>query len=121
MDEQAFGHPLSTYLIVIAISLVAGLVRHLNSNTQWNWSHLLRDCITSAFNGVVVFWLCDYKKITGPLQLVIVAVAAMMGARAWIEAENYLRMRYGSGNQQQGNQQLQDDTQHDAPAQEEPK
>lgn len=97
MTEEAFGHSLSTYLVVIAVAATAGLVRLLNSTEGWKWSHLFRDCITSAFNGVVVFWFCDYKKITGSLQLVVVAVAAMMGTRVWVEVENYLRMRYGSG------------------------
>ena len=96
MEEQNFGYPLSTYIVVIAISVVAGLVRHLNGKETWHWGHLFRDCLTSAFNGIVVFWFCDYKKVTGSLQLVIVAVAAMMGARVWVEVENYLRMRYGS-------------------------
>lgn len=96
MEEQNFGYPISTYIVVIAISVAAGLVRHLNGKDGWNWAHLFRDCVTSAFNGIVVFWFCDYKKVTGSLQLVIVAVAAMMGARVWVEVENYLRMRYGS-------------------------
>lgn len=96
MDE-VFGHPLSTYIVVLAISTAAGLVRLLNGTSGWKWSYVFRDCITSAFNGIVVFWFCDYKKIAGSLQLVIVAVAAMMGTRVWVEIENYLRMRYGSG------------------------
>src|ERR1700743_1932736 len=96
MDNQSvFTYPLMTYLGIMALAAFAGGVRYFNTKGDFKVMYLVRDCVTSAFNGLVAFWVCDYKHISGSLMLVIVSVAAMMGARAWNELENYLRMRFG--------------------------
>ncbi|QRE00305.1 hypothetical protein [Burkholderia phage BCSR5] len=105
-NQEVFTYPLTTYAAVLGVAALAGIVRYINTKEPFKWSHLLRDCVTSGFNGLVMFWVCDYKEITGSLQMVFVAVAAMMGARAWAEIENYLRMRYGSGAVKQVDEQL---------------
>lgn len=108
-NKEVLTYPLTSYLAVLGVASLAGVVRYINSNGAFKWRFLLRDCLTSGFNGLVVFWLCDYKQINGSLQMVWVAVGAMMGSRAWVEVERYLKVRFGTSGAQSSDGQDQGD------------
>lgn len=93
-SKDPFGYPPSTYLWVIGLGMAAGLVRHLNKMRQFAWGHLVIDAITSAFTGLVAFWLCVAQELDGtPWMAIIIAVAGWMGSRVFVEMEAFLRQR----------------------------
>lgn len=93
--RDPLGYPWSTYLWVVLIACLAGLVKHLNSMSRFRLGKLLVDILTASFTGVIAFWLCKAKDIDGPMMAVVIAVAGLMGNRCWSEFENIWRLKFG--------------------------
>lgn len=95
MWKDPLGYPWSTYLWVIFVACVAGLVKHLNGMKQFSMGKLLIDGVTASFTGIIAFWLCEAKDIHGPMSAVMIAIAGAMGNRCWKEFENVWRLKFG--------------------------
>ena len=87
-DKDPFGYSLVTYIWVIGVACAGGAVKYLNSASKFSPASFARDVVTSGFTGLVTFWLCEWTNTTGPLMGVLIAVAGLMGNRAWKEFEN---------------------------------
>jgi hypothetical protein len=94
MEKEAFGYPLVTYVWVIAVAACAGLVKYLNSMQKFVIGRALIEIITSGFTGVMTFWICKWGNIDSTLLPFIIAVSGLMGNRAWVEFENFLRTKF---------------------------
>lgn len=82
---QEFGA--LTYLIVIGLSALGGLVKYLldvqsRKVKQRYILELCVDIVTSAFVGLLVFWACTANAVPELWTAVAVGVAAHMGTRA---------------------------------------
>jgi hypothetical protein len=93
--KDPLGYPWSTYLWVVGIACLAGVVKHLNGMERFRIGRLCIDLVTASFVGVVAFWLCKAKDIDGPMMAVAIALAGVMGNRFWTELENVWRIRFG--------------------------
>lgn len=93
--RDPLGYPWSTYLWVILVACVAGIIKHLNAMRQFRLGKFVIDCITAGFTGVIAFWLCEARGITGPMSAVMIAIAGAMGNRCWSEFENIWRIKFG--------------------------
>lgn len=93
--RDPLGYPWSTYLWVVMIACVAGVIKHLNGMRKFMLGKLLIDGITASFTGVIAFWLCEAKDIHGPMSAVLIATAGAMGNRCWSEFENIWRVKFG--------------------------
>jgi hypothetical protein len=93
--KDPLGYPWTTYLWVVAIACLAGVVKHINAMRSFRVGKLVVDLITAAFVGVVTFWLCKARDIDGPMMAVAIAVAGAMGNRFWSELENIWRIKFG--------------------------
>jgi uncharacterized membrane protein YfcA len=98
--KDPFGYATSTYFWVVGLSVIAGIVKYLNLQGEFSWRIALRVITTSAFSGLVGFWLCEHFGVDGPLQAVSIAIIAVMGERSWLVIWEMLRMRLGMPPQQ---------------------
>lgn len=89
--DNTFTYPLSTYLLVLLLSSVAGAVKYLNNIAHYNDKAsllvFLSDTLSGALAGLMAFWICDSTNITGSIVYVIVTVSGAMGIKAWNEFE----------------------------------
>ncbi len=93
--KDPLGYPWTTYLWVILVACVAGLVKHLNSVKKFKAGKMVVDMITAGFVGVIVFWLCEARDIHGPMSAVAIAISGAMGNRCFTELENIWRIKFG--------------------------
>ncbi len=93
--KDPLGYPWTTYMWVVAIACLAGVVKHLNGMKRFSLWKLAVDLLTASFVGVVMFWLCKAKGIDGPMMAVAIALGGAMGNRFWSELENIWRIRFG--------------------------
>lgn len=101
-NKNPFSYPPTTFLSVFALSALAGAVRYLNKSPsdQLSFLRLSIEILTSMFSGLLAFWLCEYAGIKGPLSAVMIAVAGLMGSRAWDELENLWKLKLLSASMQ---------------------
>jgi hypothetical protein len=100
MDRDPLDFPLRQYAFLLGIALLGGLVSwyaKVRAGTVHAWSlmTLIGELATSAFAGLLAFWLCAY---TGAPQLVtaaLVGVAGHMGTRAISAFEQWAQTRFG--------------------------
>lgn len=88
---------LYTYAWVIWISTVGGIVAFMHKllkkrTRKFNMLEFIGQCTTSAFSGVIAFWVCQYLEETGYLKHTltpaIVGLAGHMGNRFITFLEN---------------------------------
>lgn len=95
LDKNPFGDSLSTYLYVMGLAILGGLVKYLNRTDKFRMWVLVRDLITAGFCGLLTFWMCEWMNIEGPLSAVLIATSGLMGTRLLREFENLYRIRMG--------------------------
>lgn len=93
--KDPFGYPVVTYLFVIGLACFGGLVKYLNTATEFKLVRLLIDVISSGFTGLLTFWLCEFLHISGSLSAVLIATSGLLGSRAWKEFENLWWAKFG--------------------------
>jgi len=89
------SYPWLTYVWVISISALGGLVRYLQQFKQgrsgaFSLWELLGEIVTSAFVGILAFWLCKASGLDDLLTAAFVGVSGHMGARTVLLLERYL-------------------------------
>ena len=88
-----FSYGMETYIFVIVLASVAGLVRFLNTcvkDGEFRFLVLIRDLFTGILAGLMAFWICEYFDLIGPLSNVAVIMAGVMGIRAIEEIKNII-------------------------------
>ncbi len=93
--------PLKQYALVLAVALLGGIVSFYSkvragSVAAWNVFHLIGEMATSAFAGLLAFWICAYVDLAPLLTAAIVGIAGHMGARAISAFERWAQKRAGS-------------------------
>lgn len=86
-DKDPLDYPLKQYLMLLAISLLGGAVSwyaKVKAGTvkTWNLMHLIGELATSAFAGLLAFWICAYMNTPPLLMAAMVGIAGHMGTRA---------------------------------------
>lgn len=96
MDQKnPFGYPLDTYLGVLVVACVAGVIKHINSTRKINVAKFFIDVLTAGFMGVVTFWLLEAIPIRGPMSAVLIAAGGLMGNKAVLELEALYKAKIG--------------------------
>ncbi|MGB8517036.1 MAG: phage holin family protein [Gallionella sp.] len=111
-EKDPSNYSFLTYIWVVAISSWGGIVSFhqkvvLGHARPFNLAELFGEILTSAFVGVVTFWLCEWANIPQMLTAAFVGITGHMGSRAiWrleIALEGWFIKRTGSIDQiQQG-------------------
>jgi len=96
-DPTTYG--LLTYLWVGGLSAWGGLISFLRKRRDgyarpWNFVELVGELATSAFAGIITFWLCEAAHIDSLVTAAIVAISRHMGSRALFHVEKWAEARF---------------------------
>lgn len=100
IEKDPTTYSLLTYLWVLGISTLGGIVsygrkRRMNLIPRFSITELLGEMFTSAFAGLVTFFLCEAANIDPMLSAAMIAISGHMGSRAIFMLEDWLQHRYG--------------------------
>lgn len=99
-DKNPLDYSVGQYLFLLGIAVLGGAVSwfakvragHLQA---WNAMHLIGELTTSAFAGLLAFYLCEWAGTPQLVTISMVGVAGHMGARAIEAFEKMARRKFG--------------------------
>lgn len=89
-----------TYLWVSGLAMWGGAVSFMRKRKSgqarpFNLTEFVGEIITSAFAGVLTFWLCESVGMSGLLTAAMVGVSGHMGSRAIFQLEKWAERKFG--------------------------
>lgn len=102
-EKDPTTYELATYLWVFLLSMWGGAVSYIrrisegraSPNKFIRFCEFMGEILTSAFVGVITFYLCEAAGMSQLLTAVCVSVCGHMGTRAIYQLEYYVSMRLG--------------------------
>lgn len=97
--KDPIGYSIFTYLWVTLLSVMGGIVSHVNQvsrGMKFSMFRFVADILTSAFVGVVTFYLCQAAELAEVLTAAFVAISGHMGSRLLFIVENKIKSRIES-------------------------
>lgn len=99
IEKDPTSYSLITYAWVFLLAILGGVVnfvRKLQSGhvRVFNFVEFIGEIVTSAFAGVITFWLCENANMSPLLTAAFVGVSGHMGSRAIFMAENWLKSKF---------------------------
>lgn len=96
-SPENFG--LITYAWVIGLSAMGGAVAfarkiRLGHARAFNIAEFVGEVATSAFAGVMTFYLCEASNFSPLITAALVGVAGHMGSRAIFQLENFFSTKF---------------------------
>lgn len=93
------NYSLLTYAWVIGLSGWGGLVSFLRKRREghvrpFNFTELIGEIFTSAFVGLLTFWLCEAGHINPLTTAALVGISGHMGSRAIFGIERWAQRRF---------------------------
>ncbi|MCX8016382.1 MAG: phage holin family protein [Rhodocyclaceae bacterium] len=97
-DPSTYG--VITYLWVIGLSAWGGLVSFYRrvkagESSITNFAELIGEIATSAFAGLITFWLCEAAQFKPLITAALVGISGHMGSRALWQLEHWAKTRFG--------------------------
>lgn len=98
-EKDPTSYSLLTYLWVFGLSSLGGVVSFLNKLKKgharaFNIAEFMGEIATSAFAGVITFWLCENSGISPLVTAALVGVSGHMGSRAILLFEEWLAKKF---------------------------
>jgi hypothetical protein len=98
-EKDPTSYSLLTYLWVFALSMMGGFVSFMrklrNGHARaFNVAEFIGELVTSAFAGVITFWLCENAEISPLMTAALVGVAGHMGSRAILTIEDFMTHKF---------------------------
>lgn len=98
-EKDPTTYSLLTYAWVFALSAWGGIVswirkRNNGETRPFNLTEFIGEIITSAFAGIITFYLCESAQIAPVITAALVAVSGHMGTRAIYFAEQLLERKF---------------------------
>lgn len=99
--KSPLDYPLSQYGVMLGTALLGGLVSwwakvRKGETSAWAVHTLIGELCTSAFAGLLAFWLCEWAGTPQLLTVSLVGIAGHMGTRAISAFETWAQTRLGS-------------------------
>ena len=99
-NKSPLDYPLSQYGVMLATALLGGLVSwwakvRKGDVSAWSLHTLIGELCTSAFAGLLAFWLCEWAGTPQLLTVSLVGIAGHMGTRAIAAFEAWAQTRLG--------------------------
>lgn len=93
-------YSLKQYGFTLAVALLGGLVSWLakvrrGDALPWHVMQLVGELCTSAFAGLLAFWLCEWSGAPPLLSAAMTGIAGHMGTRAISAFEGFAERRWG--------------------------
>ena len=101
MDKDPTQYSALTYAWIALLSMWGGLVNWIRKRRSgearpFNLVELIGELVTSAFVGVLTFWLCESAGTSQLLTAALVGISGHMGARGIYLLETWLTSRFDS-------------------------
>jgi hypothetical protein len=98
--KDPLSYPLKQYGFMLATALLGGLVSwyakvRKGELAAWNLMHLVGELATSAFAGLLAFWICEAAGFQALLTAPLVGIAGHMGTRAIQTFEAFAAKKWG--------------------------
>lgn len=96
--KDPLNYPLKQYAFLLGLAVLGGFVSWYSRVRKgeiaaWNVQHLIGELATSAFAGLIAFWLCEWSNLPPVLTAAIVGVSGHMGTKAISLVEGALKSR----------------------------
>ena len=98
-EKDPTSYSLLTYLWVFGLSSLGGFISFINKLKKgharaFNIAEFMGEIATSAFAGVITFWLCENSGISPLITAALVGVSGHMGSRAILLFEEWLAKKF---------------------------
>lgn len=98
-EKDPTNFSLLTYAWVLLLSSWGGLVSFMRKRRcgmvrPFNFAELLGELLTSAFAGMLTFWLCEASNINPLVTAALVGISGHMGSRAIFQFEQWAEARF---------------------------
>ena len=98
-EKDPTSYSLLTYAWVFMLAILGGIVNFMHKlkaghTRVFNFVEFIGELVTSAFAGVITFWLCENANMSPVLTAAFVGVSGHMGSRAIFMAENWLKTKF---------------------------
>ena len=98
--KDPFSYGWAAYAWVIAWASAGGIVSFRQKLKRgdvraFNIAEFVGEIFTSAFVGVLAFWICEYSDVPKILQAVVISISGHMGTRAIFLFEQFMAKKFG--------------------------
>ena len=99
IEKDPTSYSLITYSWVFGLAILGGVVNFMRKIKQgsaraFNVVELIGEIVTSAFAGVLTFWLCENASISPLITAALVGISGHMGSRALFLFEDFLKSKF---------------------------
>lgn len=99
-SRNPLDYSLKQYGFVLAFALLGGLVSWYNKVRAgvlpgWSINHLIGELCTSAFAGLITFWVCEWANFAPLLTAALTGVMGHMGTRGVTLFEEFAAKKFG--------------------------
>jgi LydA family holin superfamily III len=99
--KDPLSYPLKQYGFMLATALLGGLVSwyaklRKGEVSAWSVNHLVGELATSAFAGLLCFWICESAGFNPLITASLVGIAGHMGTRAITAFEGFAQRKWGT-------------------------
>lgn len=98
-EKDPTSYSLLTYAWVFMLSMMGGVVSFMRKIQQgharvFNFMEFVGEIVTSAFAGVITFWLCESAGMSPLITAAMVGISGHMGSRALFVIEEWLKNKF---------------------------
>ena len=102
MDKDPTSYSLLTYAWVFILAILGGVVNFMRKLQEgharaFNIIEFIGELVTSAFAGVITFWLCEHAQLPALVTAALVGVSGHAGSRAIFMFEEFLKNKFPGG------------------------
>ena len=99
MEKDPLSYSVLTYAWVFALAILGGVVSfmrklQLGHTRVFNLVEFIGEIVTSAFAGVLTFWICEHSGLSPLMTAAFVGISGHMGSRALFMAEGWLTKQF---------------------------
>ena len=98
-EKDPLNYSIVTYAWVILVSMwggAAGFLRKCKEGAvrHFNFTEMVGELLTSAFIGVITFWLCEWGGTPPLLSSAMIGISGHMGSRGLYQLERWVTSKY---------------------------
>ena len=98
-EKDPTTYSLITYAWVSTLAAWGGVVNFIRKTQDgvarpFNITELVGEILTSAFAGVLTFWLCEAAGFSGLITAALVGISGHMGSRAIFQMEQWAESKF---------------------------
>jgi hypothetical protein len=100
VEKDPLNYSLGQYGAMLSVALLGGLVSWIGKVRRgdvgaWNIMQLVGELATSAFAGLLCFWICEAFGTPSLVTISLVGISGHMGTRAIVIFERWAARKYG--------------------------